>query len=868
MSEQKFSVDDILEELKQQETQQKQQAYQQARRYDTQSLLNEILGDHSAAHSESVPPKPAVEQPSGSSSTEPPAPHFAAEDSKPSQAESQMPPVPAPEEVKPRPQEDRFTLDEEALRKHQEEQGDLRSPLWRTQEFGVTPSKTQPTEEAQAEKAKSSAVSSEAERLAQRAEEYDTFRRRREEMIQGFTLKTPPHLEEGQQMPVSSPESLESTQPVGLSKERTEILQEKLKQFHTGQTGEMNRAQAPKEDTKEIPKGKLDPFAQMHSKESGREEEEEQSPLPEKEETIADGDYEFEEFTSLDQADEFAGAFKKTFHRGVWKLVGLAVVFLISLGFSLLGNLEGTPLEEFGPMVPCIAQLVCAVLGFGLALDRMKNGFVTLRPSKASRDSLISLAMVMVIVFSVVLLVVDPQALQASGVYLYVPVVLFELLFGAIGRLMEYRAIITNFKVVSAPAQYDKYSVTIEKNQSLAEDLVRPGGLEERAWMAESRKADFLTGFVKESLGNQFGDKTVKVTTPIFLILSLLAGVLSFFLGDIYTAFTVFTGSLAVSAGAIGLFLTAFPLYTTAKTLSRMGGAVLGGRAMEQFEGVNSLVLDAADLFYPKNITLYGIKTFSNMPIDHAILDATSVLCRTKSVLGCVFLKIIGNHTNYLSPVDSISYEDGMGISAWVNDRRILIGSRELMIHHGIDVPSKDYENRYLEQNRNLVYLSASGELSGVFVLGLGYSEDIRNMLIDLYNNNVLAVVRTVDPILTQQRLAQIFDLPLETFAVVPSRLSKELDASLEPAQTAPALVCHNGRLASQIYSVLCAKVLGRPIHAGRVLYLISAGLGVALFVLFTLLGGVGQISNLFLCIYELISALLCLGVQYAGRLK
>lgn len=240
--------------------------------------------------------------------------------------------------------------------------------------------------------------------------------------------------------------------------------------------------------------------------------------------------------------------------------------------------------------------------------------------------------------------------------------------------------------------------------------------------------------------------------------------------------------------------MTSFPLYTTAKTLSRMGGAVLGGKAVEQFEGVNSLVLDAADLFYPKNITLYGIKTFSNTPIDHAILDATSVLCRTKSVLGCVFLKIIGNHTDYLSPVDSISYEDGMGISAWVNDRRILIGSRELMVHHGIDVPSKDYEDRYLEQNRNLVYLSASGELSGVFILGLGYSEDIRNMLIDLYNNNVLAVVRTVDPILTQEQLAKIFDLPLETFAVVPSRLSKELDASLEPAETAPALVCHNGR--------------------------------------------------------------------------
>ncbi len=854
MSDQKFSVDDILEELKQQESQQKQENYRQARRYDTQSLLDEILGSHPAPKTKPEEPKQSVP------ATPPPA-------EEPSSVQ----------QVKPEPEnprrEERFTLDEEALRRHQQEQGNLRSPLWPTQEFGVTPTQDKPAPPPAQPSQPPKPHTPAADTFAEKAEEYDTFRRRREEMIQGFTLKTPPHLEEGQQMPVSSPDALQPVPPMGLSKERTAALQEKLKQFHTGPVGQTGKPESKKGEGKEEPKAH--PFPSMDAMEATEEvppvkekKRRKKPPVPEPEETIPDGDYEFEEFTSLDQADEFAGAFKKTFRRGVWKLVGLAVVFLLSLGFSLVGSWEGTPLGEWGDMVPCIAQLVCAVLGFGLSLDRMKNGFVTLRPGKVSRDSLISLAMVMVIVFSVVLLVVDPAALSGSGVYLYVPVVLFELLFGAIGKLMEYRAVITNFKVVSAPAQYEKYSVTIEGNQSLAEDLVRPGGLEERAWMAESRKTDFLSGFVKESFESSFGDKTVKVTTPIFLILSLLAGVLAFFLGDIYSAFTVFTGSLAVSAGSIGLFLTSFPLYTTAKTLSRMGGAVLGGRAVEQFEGVNSLVLDAADLFYPKNITLYGIKTFSNTPIDHAILDATSVLCRTKSVLSCVFLKIIGNHTDYLSPVDSISYEDGMGISAWVNDRRILIGSRELMIHHGIDVPSKDYEDRYLEQNRNLVYLSASGELSGVFVLGLSYSEDIRNMLIDLYNNNVLAVVRTVDPILTQQQLSKIFDLPLETFAVVPSRLSKELDASLEPAETAPALVCHNGRLASQIYSVLCAKVLGRPVNAGRWLYLISAGLGVALFVLFTLLGGVGQISNIFLCVYELISALLCLGVQYAGRLK
>ncbi len=873
MSEQKYSVDDILKELKQKESQQKQEAYQQARRYDTQSLLDEILGSHS--DSAAAQPKPEERASAAEKKPEPLKSEPAGEAAKPEPETTSGKKEPAP------PSTVRFTLDKEALRQYHEEQEKARSLLRSTREFekiDPQPKTSQPAPAAE-KKPEEPAPSPSEEALANKAEEYDKFRRRREEMIQGFTLKTPPHLEQGQQMPVSSLNELEAASEEGISKERTAVLQEKRNRARTSQTGQIPQSQQEKGEpepsqpekepaqTQHFPsRDALEAATEMLEAKEKRHKK--QPPPPETKETIPDGDYEFEEFQSLDQAEEFFGAFKKTFRRSVWKLAGLAVVFLISLGFTLVTSWEGTPLESFGDMVPCIAQLACAVLGFVLTLDRMKNGFLTLRPSKASRDSLISLAMVMVIVFSIVLLAVDPQALSSSGVYLYVPVVLFELLFGAVGKLMEYRAVITNFKVVSAPDQYEKYSVAIERNQSLADDLVRPGGLEERAWMAESRKTDFLSGFVKESFSNNFGDKTVKVTTPIFLLISLLAGVLAFFLGNIYAAFTVFTGCLAVSAGAIGLFLTSFPLYTTAKTLSRMGGAVLGGRAVEQFEGVNSLVLDAADLFYPKNITLYGIKTFSNTPIDHAILDATSVLCRTKSVFGCVFLKIIGNHTDYLSPVDSISYEDGMGISAWVNDRRILIGSRELMIHHGIDVPSKDYEDRYLEQNRSLVYLSASGELSGVFILGLNYSEDIRNMLIDLYNNNVLAVVRTVDPILTQEKLADIFDLPLETFAVAPSRLTKELDASLEPVKTAPALVCHNGRLASQVYSVLCAKVLGRPIHVGRWLYLISAGLGVALFVLFTLLGGVGQISNLFLCAYELISALLCLGMQYAARLK
>ena len=75
MSEQKYSVDDILEELKQKESQQKQEAYRQARRYDTQSLLDEILGHHPAAPA--AEPKPEKKAPAAEQ-TPPPKPEPAA----------------------------------------------------------------------------------------------------------------------------------------------------------------------------------------------------------------------------------------------------------------------------------------------------------------------------------------------------------------------------------------------------------------------------------------------------------------------------------------------------------------------------------------------------------------------------------------------------------------------------------------------------------------------------------------------------------------------------------------------------------------------------------------------------------------------
>ena len=64
-----------------------------------------------------------------------------------------------------------------------------------------------------------------------------------------------------------------------------------------------------------------------------------------------------------------------------------------------------------------------------------------------------------------------------------------------------------------------------------------------------------------------------------------------------------------------------------------------------------------------------------------------------------------------------------------ISDRRVLVGNRRLLENHGVDVPSRDYENRYAKDGRQLVYLSTAGELSAMFVVSYIADEGIAQSL-------------------------------------------------------------------------------------------------------------------------------------------
>lgn len=851
MSEKEFQLDDILDELKDELKQDDQlplsedrieKELKEFKKYDTQALLDEILGHGNSDTQQENPADVETENPS-------PEPENT-------------------ETLKPAPKKTPLKNFGEISLSSTLKAGLLRFGERNTTELPEPPSPQEASQPDSSEKAaqpqetpQSSILTDEEleEQVKYEKEQmrkmmqstahlkYLALQKSREKRVKDFVLKP----------------NFTITQPVEIHQQTLEILaaekpkeEPAIKEYVAGKTSVLD---IPKQqDTPESKPYKhiSTPSIQEWKKRM------EQQVLEENEEP-------HDEYTSSEQTEEIFSVLREMKISLYVKETILGALFLLSLILIYLNKLTiPNPIQlldiQKNPLFYCIADLVLLIGVFITCFDIVRDGIVGLIRRDPGRSALFSLSLLGSILFNAVILS-SPDSVTSDSVCLYVPLTILTMVFAVLGKHCAMQRILTNFKLISGDG--DKFAVSVLENQELAEDFTK-GALHDYPVFAANKKTPFLSHFFDESFSEDLSDKISKFITPIVSGIALLMAVIAFFMGsDIFVCFTVLTGVLLMGACSTTFFMVNQPLSACSKSLSKLGGAVLGYHAVENFSDVNSVLLNASDLFLPQNITLYGIKTFSNMAIDRVILDATSVLCETNSIFGGVFLNIINNRKDFLEPVEGILYEDGMGISGWIQNRRVLIGSRELMINHNIPVPSKDYEDRYIAQDRNLIYLSTAGELSAVFVFGLECDEEIQHTLEDIYNNDILSVVKAVDPILTRTELSKVFGLPEDAFKVIPSRLHKEADDFSHSAEPENGAVSNNGTLSAYIYSLLLAKRLSHPIRWGALLHLVSIGVGVLLFIAFTLMNGLSQLDNLVLCIYQCICLTACIAVQKIRKL-
>lgn len=460
-------------------------------------------------------------------------------------------------------------------------------------------------------------------------------------------------------------------------------------------------------------------------------------------------------------------------------------VLLLTLLTMLLGR---SPISEIGYLsVQMFAFVLMCLLNYPV-IARGLTGLFSLR---ANADTLPSLTL-LVGTAGVALHFINLTA----PLPLWTPLAGLAMVLAAAGQLVQARRVRSNFAFVSYNG--DKYAASLIEEPKTLHEIGQRVVIEGNARIAYFKRTDFLSDYLQNAYTEHIGDFWSRWMAPLFLGLPLVVSLIVSLCGvtdGFWEWLQVFAFSLSLAAAPVSLCVQV-SLSQCCRYMLRRGGFMVGWKAVDTFGAPDAVTVNVEDLYPDESMLLHGIKTFAGMHIDDAILDAASLAIRSGGPLSQIFRRIIQDKMELLKEVENLVYEQGMGLSGWVDGRRVLVGNRNLLANHGVDVPSLDYEARYAKDGRRLVYLSTAGELSAMFVVSYLPDEEIKRALRDLCRAKVTVLVRSCDPNVTAADLCSSFDLDdyyIEVLPAVAGRMYDRLMAESMPS--APAVLASNGHI-------------------------------------------------------------------------
>lgn len=542
----------------------------------------------------------------------------------------------------------------------------------------------------------------------------------------------------------------------------------------------------------------------------------------------------------------------------VLTVMSVYVVFANNLGLPIFSVLNSSVSPQGFIFIQLIMGIVALASSFTVVLGGLKKIF----KKKSDCDSMTAVVMLSSLIAGIMMLT-NTRLVEQGLLHIYIPVGIASLLFNALGKYLIVDRAICNFCFVSDDTR-EKYAMFCIDDEDRAERLTRDC-IDDYPVVAASRKTDFLADFLKYTYSTDIADKFCKYAVPIFMGISLLSALLlpvinlDKYSGSVLQAcFSVFAMSMSLCSCFSLSLIVNLPLNSIAKEYSETSGLMLGYQSVEDFYDTNALIADTSMIFPEKTITLGGLKLYSETQIDEAIIDAGSIAIAGNSILSGMFMTIADGKKEIFRKVESCSYEENLGLCGWINNRRVLLGTRKLMSSHNIDkLPSETAEKEYTDKGYDVVYLSVSGNLSAMFAVNIRANPEIKYWLSEMAEYDVKIAVKNNDALINSEKLSEIFDIPAEYFKIIDSRYNDDFIAETKEAPKTSASMAHEGDLSTMIKLISDSKNLRKNFVACILIQCAAAIIGIIFSIIFICMDSVQDVNPTMIIAYNLAWTLL-----------
>lgn len=540
---------------------------------------------------------------------------------------------------------------------------------------------------------------------------------------------------------------------------------------------------------------------------------------------------------------------RKLFMRSL--LSGIIAVVVVVL--TIVTRIFPSAICSAVPFAPAAyAILLFILMAASLVLNRvaMMSGLSPLVHIKGNSDTAVAVAgaagMVQIIVSFFCL-----GDLNGFHVNYYTVIPMLAFFANNVGKLYMVLRVKDNFKFVSSKGQ--KYASKIYNNESVAMQMMS-GTAADRPIIAYQHKTEFPSNFLKISYApdpsEDLASKLAPITTIASIIIAVMYGVVKLSFADALNAFALIT---AVSVPVATLLSVNAPVRKLCKTLLSYGSMLSGYPSVKQFCDSTAIMIDANELFPAESISLEGIKTFEDYGIDESLLCGIAILKEAQNPIANAFDSVVAETEETLPEVESVLYEDEIGLVGWIKSERILVGSRTLMEKYSVEVPNMEYEEKYTSQGRQVTYLSRAGRLVAMFVTRYTPDAQLKAEMQRAETNGISFLIRTTDYNVTNDLIAKLYDLFYRSIKVLPTGLGnvlKEAEDTVE--ETSRSYLITNGKAASLARAVTGCVKIKHNISLSIIIQLIAVIFGLLVASTLSLYAGVQVMGSLEVLIYAL----------------
>ena len=532
-------------------------------------------------------------------------------------------------------------------------------------------------------------------------------------------------------------------------------------------------------------------------------------------------------------------------------LAGILAVVLLHLGLTAERLLP--PLSVLDPDAAPAAFYAANLLLFAASLfvgyPVLRDGLTGLR-GRPSADTMPALAAVAALLQAVVAMLNANAYRSTEGIGLLTGMAALGLFLALVGSRVMLSAVQGGYALAAEGGELRGAYRTRDKDliRALARDLEQKD-----PWVLLSRPVQTASDdFVEQSLSERASERRAHKVACVLLAAAVLSGVAFLLFGGINCAVAAAAAVLCMGAPLSSVLVPGLAALRLQRAAAAVGAVVPGWAAIEELGGIDTIELDADDLFTADSVTLEDIRIFKGGRIDRAILYAASVLNESCDTLRGLFRQIIEDRTDILFPVKDLEQHTGLGFSAWCDNNRILIGTRRYMEQEGVTLPEQDYEDSHSKNGElQILYLAVSGNLHAMFVLRYVGGRNVARSLASLQRENIRLLVTSKDPSLTARHITEAYHLPEGMVTVLDGEQCQAIEAADAAPEKPKCCLYHHRGFASLTGGLQAADQAQNAETSATTVQLVSVCFSVFIAVLLTYAGSIWQLSIATVLMYQ-----------------